>query len=83
MYSVDRDVIWLLTHHYGIPAKCVTLIQQMNENSTCQVIHNGKLSETFEAKTDVRQGYILSPLIVIMVIDWIRRETVKQGQNGI
>ena len=29
-------------------AKFVTLIQQMYKNSTCQVIHNGKLSETFE-----------------------------------
>ena len=79
----DRDVIWMLMHHYGIPAKFVTLIQQMYENSTCQVIHNGKLSETSEVKTGVRQGCILSPLIFIMVIDWIMRETVKQGQNGI
>ena len=28
----------------------------------------GKLSETFEVKTGVRQGCILSPVIVIMVI---------------
>ena len=41
--SVDRDVIWMLMHHYGIQAKFVTLIQQMYKNSTCQVIHNGKL----------------------------------------
>ena len=54
--SVDRDVIWMLMHHCGIPAKFVTLIQQMYENSTCQVIHNGKLSETFEVKTGVRRG---------------------------
>ena len=80
---VDRDVIWMLTHHYGIPAKFVTLIQQMYENSTCQVIHNGKLCETFEVKTGVRQGCILSSLMFIMVIDWIMRETVKQGQTGI
>ena len=62
-------------HHYGIPAKFVTLIQQMYENSTCQVMHNGKLSKTFEVKTGVRQGCILSPLIFVMVIGWIMRET--------
>ena len=61
-----------------------TLIQQMYESSTCQVIHNGKLSETLEVKTGVRQGCILSPLVFfIKVIDWIMRETVKQGHNGI
>ena len=52
--SVDRDVIWMLMHHYGIPAKFVTLIQQVYEYYTCEVIHNGKLSETFEVKTGVR-----------------------------
>ena len=78
--SVDGDVIWMLVHHYRIPAKFVTLIQQMHENSTCQVIHNGKLSETFEVKTGVRQGCILTPLNFIMVIHWIMRETVKHGQ---
>ena len=72
--NVDRDVIWMLMHHYGIPANFAILIQQMYENSTCQVIHNGKLFETFEVKTDVRQGCIISPLIVIMAIDWIMRE---------
>ena len=79
--SVDRDVIWMLMQHYGIPAKFVTLIQQMNENSTSQVIHNGKLSKTFE---DWRKtGCILSSLIVIMVIGWIMRDTFKQGRNYI
>ena len=73
----------MLMHHYGIPAKFVTLILQMYESSTCEVIHNGKLSETFKVKTGVRQGCILSPIIFIMVIYWIMRETVKQGQNDI
>ena len=59
--NVDRDVIWMLMHHYGIPAKFVTLIQQMYEHSDYQVIHNGKLSETSEVKTGVRQGCILLP----------------------
>ena len=68
-------------YHYGILAKFATLIRQMYENSTCQVIHNGKLSETFEAKTGVRQGCILSPLIFIMVIGWIMRETVKMASS--
>ena len=41
-------------HQYRIAAKFVTRIQQMYENSTCQVIHNGKPSETFEVKTGLR-----------------------------
>ena len=83
--SVDRDVAWMLMHHYGMPATFVKLIQQTYENSTCQVIHNGKLSETFEVKTGVRQGCILSTLICIMVLTqrkqtntWLRLESTKK-----
>ena len=31
--SVDKNVICILTHHYGIPAPLVTLIQQMHEKT--------------------------------------------------
>ena len=41
--SVDRNVIWQLMHHYGIPPKFIKLIQDLYESSSCQVIHNGKL----------------------------------------
>ena len=70
----------MFMHHYGIPAKCVTLILQMYENYICLVMHNGTLSEIFEVKTGIRQGNILSSLMCILVIDWTLRETVKQSE---
>ena len=39
---VDRDVIWRLMSHYGFPPKFVAIIQQLYEDATCQVIHDGK-----------------------------------------
>ena len=35
--SVDTDVIWMAIHHYGTPARFITLIHQMCENFTCQI----------------------------------------------
>jgi len=81
--SVDRNVILQLMHHYGIPPKFIKLIQALYESSSCQVIHNGKLSESFEMSTGVRQGCLLSPMIFIMVIDWIMRKVEDQGKTGI
>ena len=81
--SVDRNVIWQLMHHYGIPQTFTKLIQDLYESSSCQVIHNGKLSESFEMSTGVRQGCLLSPMIFIMVVDWIMREVEDQGKTGI
>ncbi|PVD22606.1 hypothetical protein C0Q70_18425 [Pomacea canaliculata] len=42
--SVDRDVIWRLMIHYGIPPKFISIVQGLYEDSSCQVIHNGKLN---------------------------------------
>ena len=67
--SVHRNVIWQLMGHYGVPPQFIKLIQELYEASSCQVIHNGKLSEPFEMNTGVRQGCLLSPMIFIMVFD--------------
>ena len=42
--SVDREVLWKLLRHYGIPEKCITIIRKTYEKCTCRVIHNGVLS---------------------------------------
>jgi len=80
--SVDRNVIWQLMGHYGVPPKFIRLIQELYEASSCQVIRNGKLSDPFEMNTGVRQGCLLSPMIFIMVVDWIMREVESQGKTG-
>ena len=79
--SVDRNVIWRLMHHYGFPPKFVTIIQQMYEDATCQVIHDGKLTEPFTVQTGVRQGCLLSPSI--MVVDWVMRQSTAGQKTGI
>ena len=51
--------------------------------ATCQIIHNRKLTKAFEMRTTERQGCLLSPMIFLMVVDWIMRETVNEGKTGI
>ncbi|XP_062609354.1 uncharacterized protein LOC134271119 [Saccostrea cucullata] len=81
--SVDRKVIWKLLQHYGTPPTFINLIQQLYDEATCQVIHNGKLTEAFEVQTGVRQDYLLSPMIFLVVVDWIMRETTKDSKTGV
>ena len=81
--SVDRDSLWKLLRHYGVPQKITNLIQKMYEGMTGKVVHAGELSEPFEIKTGVRQGCLLSPFLFLIAIDYIMREATRGRKNGI
>ena len=81
--SVDRETLWKLLKHYGVPDKIIAIIKSSYRNTTCRVANAGSLSENFEVKTGVRQGCLLSPLLFLLVIDWILKTTTANKNNGI
>ncbi len=72
-----------LLRHYGVPNKLVNLIRNSYDGMCCKVMHEGQFTGQFEVKTGVRQGCLLSPLLFLLVIDWIMKATTEQGRNGI
>jgi hypothetical protein len=52
------------------------LIKKLCEVNTCQVVHEGKLSDTIAINTRVRQGCILSPIIFLMVMDDVMNKMI-------
>nr|KAG5705815.1 hypothetical protein BaRGS_027474 [Batillaria attramentaria] len=81
--SVDREALWKLLRHYGVPGKIISLIQCTYQDMSCRISHAGQLSESFEVKTGVRQGCLLSPFLFLLVIDWIMKTTTAGRKNGI
>ena len=81
--SVDRETLWKLLDHHGIPRKIINLIRNTYDPSTCQVIHDGSLTESFEIRTGVRQGCLLSPFLFLLAIDWVMREATQGKNRGI
>ena len=81
--SLDRESLWHLMKHYGIPDKYIRLIKNTYTGMQCQVLHGGEASPKFEVKTGVRQGCLLSPFLFLMAIDWIMRKTTEGKRNGI
>ena len=75
--SLDRETLWKILRHYGVPMKLVNMIKNSYEGMSCRVIHDGKLTNNFEIRTGVRQGCLLSPFLFILAIDWIMKTETK------
>ena len=58
----------------------MTIIQALYENFECQVIRNNQVTEPFRVDTGVKQGCMLSPVLLSMAVDWLMR-TVTQGRR--
>lgn len=67
--SVDRETMWKLLGHYGVPEEIIALIRCTYHNISCKIAHAYQLSESFEVKTGVQQGCLLSPFLFLLVID--------------
>ena len=81
--SVDRNTLWKLLRHYGIPEKITNIIEKSYQGMNCKVIHGQQLTKEFQVNTGVRQGCLLSPLLFLLAIDWVMKTTTAQGKNGI
>lgn len=81
--SVDQATLWKILRHYGIPQKIVDLIKNMYSGTNCRVLHDGHLTTSFNIKTGVRQGCLLSPFLFILAVDWLMKEATVGRRNGI
>ena len=81
--SLDRSRLWKILRHYGISSELVDLIRAMYAGSCCSVIDNGKMSDWFDVKTDVRQGCVMSGFLCIMAVDWVMTNTVRNRSRGL
>ncbi|CAH8469006.1 unnamed protein product [Schistosoma turkestanicum] len=81
--SVDRKTLWRLLRHYGVPEKIVNIIRNSYDGFNCKIVHGGQLTNSFEVKTGVRQGCLLSPFLFLLVINWIMKTSTSGGKHGI
>ena len=76
--SIHRNTLWKLMGSYGIPNKIINLVKCFYNNVKCSVILGNTISENFIIKCGVRQGCVLSPILFLMTIDWIKRKTTRE-----
>ena len=52
--SLDREAMWRILRHYGIPNKIINMLKVQYQGFTCQLLHGGTMTEPMEVKTGVR-----------------------------
>jgi hypothetical protein len=80
--SVDRRWIWKALEERGLPNKCIKLIQEGYNQFSCRVLYNVQLTTSFETKSGVRQGCLLSPLLFLVVLDKVLRGSLDGKARG-
>ena len=73
--SIDREMMFAILRHYGIPQVIVSAIRVLYDSSTSQVYVEGQFSEQFKVTTGVLQGDVLAPFLFIIVIDYVQKQS--------
>ena len=81
--SVHRDSLWLIMRSYSIPPKIIGMAKTLYDNFECTVVDGQDTTEWFKIKTGVKQGCNMSGLLFLLVVDWIMRNTLQEGNTGI
>ena len=68
---------------YGIPEKIMKMVKVFYDGFKCAVMDGGEIGEWFDIKTGVKQGCNMSGFLFSIIMDWVMRRTVENGENGI
>ena len=76
--QVPREVICFTLRLKDVPEYLVNRVKSLYKGCKTAVSVNGELSSSFSVKVCVHQGFALSPLLFIMVMD-VMTEDVRDG----
>ena len=79
--SINREVMWCILRHYGIPSQIVDAIKCIYKDSKSVITIGKNFSDEIKTTSGVLQGDTLAPFLFIMVIDYIMKELPKN--NGV
>jgi len=86
--TLKRHLTVLMETIYGkvsgtmVYQRLINIITCQHEDSLRRVIHGGRLTEPFTVKIGKRHGCVLSPVMFLLIINWVtRRSTDSKGTS--
>jgi len=81
--SLSMAWIWDELKFRGLPSKFMNIIKDGYEDFGCRVLHEGQLSDSIKTSSWIRQGYLLSPLLFLLVMDGVLRTALDGKKRGL
>ena len=70
---VLRNKLWKVLREYGVYGRLLRAIKSFYCRPEVCVRVNGKQLKSFHVGVELRQGYVLSPLLFIVYMNWINK----------
>nr|VZI48135.1 unnamed protein product [Spirometra erinaceieuropaei] len=77
--SVHREFLWRIMALDGVPPKITVMIKVYYRSITARILFRNNLSQPFGIRSGVRQGCILSSILLNNAIGWILGRTLHKG----
>ena len=74
--SVKWSQLWAILRAYRVPERIISAVRSLYIGSSARVRTKDGLSDPFQFHAGVKQGCVLSPLLFILVIDFVMRRAV-------
>ena len=81
--NIHHETLWKILRHYGLSQKIVGLISVLDKNFECSVLMDSTQTDYFPVKSGVRLGFIISPILFNITLDYIMRQTTQNARHGI
>ena len=81
--SVHQETLWKIMKRYRVPTKVINLVKMFYTDVKCSVVTGGGLSDWFNVKSGVKQGCSMSGFLLLMIVNWIMKQAVKENNTGI
>jgi hypothetical protein len=81
--SINREDMWKEVKRCGVPTQIFNPIKETYLCFARRVVHEGRVSEPISVQNRVRQGCILSPTMLLIVIDAVTRNVNRSRRRVI
>ena len=80
--SIHHSILWKILRHHGLPQKIVDLTSILYQKFECSILMEINQTNRFSVRSGVRQGGILSPILIRLALDYIMRQAPHNAHHG-